>query len=195
MTPEEQERNLKTAYVLMAAYYQHLLTDEVLCMYVQDLADLPYDAVVEAMQRIRREAGRRFCPLPGDIRALVEAKASPAGEANEIAGRILTAMTRYGYTQPARAEAFIGDIGWSVVQLQGGWRHICNTLLADDSRTFFAQCRDVARSLLEKPVAQRPARQEPKQLEGRRDAGALPARPAAAGAVAADLLRTLSPTP
>ena len=148
MSPEQA---LKAAYVHLAAYYGQKLLDVTLVMYVEDLAGLPPQDVLLAMRKLRREPGRRTCPLPADIRNLVapDGPVSDLSIANDIAARIGNAMSRYGYTNSDRAEQHIGPVGWQVVSLLGGWRHICNTVMTDDMRTFHAQCRELARAQLE----------------------------------------------
>lgn len=154
----ESAAAIKTEYINLAAYYGQTLSDRTIIMYADDLLDLPLGAVLAAMRRLRREPGRRFCPLPSDVRRLVAPdNLSDATIAADIAARIGGAMSRYGYTNPNRAERYIGEVGWRVVQTLGGWRHLCNTITTDEMRTFHAQCRDLARAQLEmdrmRPVA------------------------------------------
>jgi hypothetical protein len=102
------------------------------------------------MRKLRREPGRRTCPLPSDIRKLIAPDSiSDLAVANDVAGRIGGAMSRFGYTNPRQAEQFIGPIGWAVVRILGGWQHLCNTITTDEMRTFHAQCRELAKSQLE----------------------------------------------
>lgn len=184
MTREELSR-VKQQMVLMAAYYGRELQDAVLLMYAEDLEDLDCVQVIGAMHRLRREPNRRQPPLPADIRAAVAPATSSVGaQATEIAGKITSAMNRYGYTDPARAEKYIGPVGWGVVGLMGGWRQLCNTVTTQDIRTFYAQCRDLARGQLE--LAQHRAPAPPLR--------ALPARGPAQLMPAGEILRAFLPT-
>ncbi len=167
---------VKTAYIHLAAYYGQSLSDRSIVMYAEDLADLPVSAVLLAMRKLRREPGRRTCPLPSDVRRLVRPdNVSDAAASNDIAARIGGAMSQFGYTNPGPAEAHIGPVGWQVVKLMGGWRHLCNTITTDEMRTFHAQCRELARSQLEigrvaqitkaAPALPEAARERPRALE------------------------------
>lgn len=160
MTPPQLQL-VKEAFAIMGHYYRQALRDEVVAMYAQDVADLDYEHVIRALAQLRREPGRRQCPLPADVRNIVQPRAmTMLAQANEVAGRIVGAVPRYGYTNADRAEKFIGPVGWEVVRMQGGWAHICNTLTVDHTRTFYAQTRDLALSVLERgaaPKEQRPA--------------------------------------
>src|SRR4051812_7130242 len=141
---------IKTAYIHLAAYYGQNLSDRAIIMYAEDLSDLPVAAVLLAMRKLRREPGRRSCPLPSDVRRLVRPdNISDAAAANDIAARIGGALSRFGYTNPGPAEAHIGPVGWQVVKLMGGWRHLCNTITTEEMRAFYAQVRELARAQLE----------------------------------------------
>jgi hypothetical protein len=173
---QDPRSTIQEALVITAAYYNQNIPDRVLVLYTEDLIDLPPAAVVAALVTLRREPGRRFCPLPGDVRRLVAPDAaSDIALANEIAGRISTSMSRHGYTNPQRAETAIGPVGWRVVGLMGGWTHICQTTTVDDARTFYAQCRDLAKAQLELDRVRRhnPGYERP-ELEGHREPAQAP---------------------
>lgn len=145
-----EKQRLKADFVVLAAYYQQTLHDSALAMYAEDLSDMDYGDVADAMRRLRCQPGRRSCPLPADIRdEAAPSQGSIVAQANDIAGRISAAISRYGYTRAEEAKQYIGDTGWLVVGRMGGWRQICTTLLSSEMGTFRAQCRDMARSALE----------------------------------------------
>lgn len=149
VTPAEVQQ-LKQEYVILAAYYQQKIGDEALVLYAADLEDLDLSATLQAMHRLRRQPGRRSFPLPGDIRdAVAPSEGSAAAKANEIAGKITAAITRFGYTQPERAQAYLGELGWLIINRMGGWRALCNSLLSSEMGTFRAQARDIAKAQLE----------------------------------------------
>lgn len=139
---------VKSEYVTLARYYRTILPNDLVQMYAEDLEDLPLDAVTQAMVKLRRQPGRRTLPLPADIREAC-APGAVTGRAQDIAGRIGEAISRFGYTHPQAAREYIGTVGWAVCERMGGWTHICNTLTADRMGTFHAQCREMARSLLD----------------------------------------------
>ncbi len=49
----------------------------------------------------------------------------------DIATRIEKAIGMFGYTQPGRAEQYIGEMGWLVVQQCGGWGYIAGSANSD----------------------------------------------------------------
>ena len=158
-------RTLKEEYIKLAFYFQAKLPDPVLQMYAADLSHLPLAAVLRAMQALRRQPGRRTCPLPGDVaeRAAPD-KASPDAQANDIAGRIVGSISRFGYTNEERARAHIGPVGWLIVERSGGWRHLCNTLTTAQGGTFYAQCRDQVRAQIQMGGVPETSADEPLRL-------------------------------
>jgi len=67
-------------------------------------------------------------------------------QAREAASRIVSAVAKYGYTNPDRAEKHVGQLGWKVVCLQGGWERVCRMLSDANSGMLQAQWRDLAKS-------------------------------------------------
>lgn len=144
--PEKQQ--LKALLVAMSVYYGQQLPDAVIALHVEDLADLPYQKVTDAYAAARRDPRNTRLPLPAQIREIVAPKVSPDDEAREIAANIAKAIARIGSHQSARAQEFLGPIGWRVVDLAGGWVRVCE-LLNDRTQTqLMAQWRDLAGSLL-----------------------------------------------
>lgn len=66
--------------------------------------------------------------------------------AREAVSRIWEAMRTCGWNRPKEAQAFIGELGWKVVERYGGWSAV--TDLEEDQRMgITAQMRDLAISL------------------------------------------------
>lgn len=57
---------------------------------------------------------------------------SPQDKGREVADRIWTAISKFGGYQPEKAKEFIGDLGWLVVEMSGGWSDVCNVELSDE---------------------------------------------------------------
>lgn len=136
---------VKKAIVMTAEYYGRQLSETVLEMYAEDLADLDPGKCVDAYQRYRRNPANRTFPLPAQIRELVNPNEyiSVEARAREIAARIVGAVPRFGWPNPKEAELFIGPEGWDVVRRQGGWAFICENLGVKINPTSFqAQVRD-----------------------------------------------------
>lgn len=121
--------NIKACIALTFAYYHpgQALSDAVLGLYAEDLADISEEDVVLAYQAYRRNPKNTRFPLPAAIRAIVnpEEFISPEQKAAEVAARISGAIVNYGYNNAREAAEFIGPMGWDVVQKQGGWSYLC----------------------------------------------------------------------
>ncbi len=129
--------------LLTASYYSKPINEPLLEMYAEDLADLPASEVIAAYKTYRRSPKNRTFPLPAQIREIVEGPKDPEGEAAATVGRIIDAVTRFGYSNSLRAMEYIGASGWQTVKSSGGWDFICANLGASlDLTTFSAQLRN-----------------------------------------------------
>lgn len=191
MTFEEKQK-LKRLWTLTAAYYQRELLDPVLVMYVNDLSDLPFDKVAAAFDGLRSQKGRRTMPMPSDVRDFIAPQADTRDEATELAGKLLGAIARHGWTWPdgfssALAGQFwetmvgaetrltfsfeqavlleLGPFGMPVIRLMGGWQALHEEWAAGSEHGVLrAQIRDVAQGLISKTTpAERAALAGPKQ--------------------------------
>ena len=138
---------LKALIVAHSAYYGQKLDPTVIQMYAEDLADLPIEVLRRALHEIRRDPKVNRFPLPAVIRARVTPPEMDEDQARDAAARIITAIARCGWTNPDSAKAMIGELGWEVVQRQGGWRSICEGVMEENKTIFQAQWRDLAMSL------------------------------------------------
>lgn len=149
MSPEERRQVAKVFAGLSYYYHRQQLPDGVLALYVADVDDLPCARVLGALEALRRDPKRRAMPLPADVRQRVapDPEQNHEAQANMIAGKIVAAVSRYGYMNAKGAREHLGEVAWRVIQAKGGWQNICGTLTASDN-SFYAQCRDLARSFL-----------------------------------------------
>lgn len=69
--------------------------------------------------------------------------------ARDISGKIIRAITKIGWANPKEAKAYIGDLGWQVVELQGGWHIVCD-VTNDQLPTMQAQWRELAKAQIMK---------------------------------------------
>jgi hypothetical protein len=146
-------RAVKETIILTASYYNRQLSEQVLEMYIEDLADLDPTAVIAAYRAYRRNPKNLVFPLPAQIRALVAPDVDPESAAREIAARITGAITKFGWCNATEARAFIGEVGWGIVERQGGWMHLCqNHGVTIQPSAFQAQVRDQAASALKFPA-------------------------------------------
>lgn len=136
---------IKRAIVMTAEYYGRQISEPVLEMYCEDLADLDPQLVCAGYQQYRRNPANRIFPLPAQIRELVNPEEFVSAEvkARETAARICGAVTTFGWNNALSAERYIGPEGWDAVGRSGGWSYICENLGTRISvTTFQAQIRD-----------------------------------------------------
>jgi hypothetical protein len=142
---DAERKQVKVLWLQLSAYYQYPLKEEVFEMYVQDVEDLSFDEIKVAMEKYRRNGKNNRVPLPGSIRALARPELDPDTQAREAAARVIQAISKFGYTNPTEARAWIGELGWRAVQRFGGWQYLCeNTGVELSVTTLMAQVRDIA---------------------------------------------------
>jgi hypothetical protein len=140
-------KELKKLLIGLAETFGTNLSEARLSIYVGALSDLPPDVAKEAINRVIADPKQKFFPLPAEIRERVAPSINPDHEAQEVAGRISKAISEHGYWHPEEARRDIGELGWLVVERSGGWAILCESTLAADIGTRFAQWREMAKSL------------------------------------------------
>lgn len=154
MTHQEKQQ-LKALFVATSSYYGHEIPDTALRLYVEDLDDLPFAEIAQALLLLRRDPKQTKCPLPAVIRARINAASDPDSHAVMIAGRILEAIAMIGPYETAKARTFIGPHGWRAVEMSGGWHTICQSE-TDDLGVRMAQWRNLAKATLTMPDVESP---------------------------------------
>lgn len=138
---------LKKLLIGMAETFGITLSVQRLQIYVDLLSDLPLEVVKSAVHEILRDPSQKFFPLPAVIRERVNPGENPDHEAVEASNRIVEAISRFGFYNPTDAKAFIGELGWLVVQREGGWETLCETVMAPQLPILKAQWRELAKAL------------------------------------------------
>lgn len=147
---ENEIKQLAGLWAMYAGYYRTKLDDQVLRMYADDLADLDFAEVRNALDQYRKNPKNRVLPLPAMIREIIEPQVDPDSAAREIASRIVGAISKCGWSNPTGAREYMGEIGWEIVRRFGGWQYICeNHGLSLQPAAFMAQARDLAKSQLQ----------------------------------------------
>lgn len=142
---QQQRELLAKQLIACAAYYQRPFPDAVLAMYVEDLEDLDFEKVMEALKVYRRDPRNRAMPLPAQIRDILTPAVTHAQVGREVSALILEAITKFGYANSADAQEYIGSIGWSIVKSFGGWNYLCTNMgVTIQPGMFIAQCREMA---------------------------------------------------
>lgn len=147
---KKQLTPIRQFWFMVAEYYGIQLTEMRLEMYCADCSDWPIEDLKQAFMVYRNTAKDRRLPLPADLVRILEGETQNDQSIGiEVAGRIITAINRFGAYGWKEAKEYIGEVGEKVVETQGGWGALCE-LKTDEVNTRQAQLRDLARSMLEK---------------------------------------------
>lgn len=109
---------------ISAEMYQKTISEMLMGAYLQELGKFNSEGICEAIRTCRREL--KSFPTIADI-----LERTPGGgntddqECLIAANLILSARSKCGYTNPDRARAMIGELGWEAVKRFGGWVYIC----------------------------------------------------------------------
>lgn len=144
MTPQEIQ-SLKEALVITADICGRQLSDAAIRAYAEDLACHDYPKVIGALKILRKKG--RF-PSIGEVENIISPELSQKDEALEISGNIVKAMSKFGWSNPQEAEAFIGELGWETVKRFGGWRHLCGTINSENQSYLVNQLNQILESMI-----------------------------------------------
>lgn len=144
----------------LGEYYRVPLTPGQVAMYSQDLMALEPEQLAQAINTYRNDPRNDRFPLPVKLKAMVGLAINPEDEAVQISGRILGAIAAIGPYRSQDAREAIGEVGWQVVQAEGGWQTICE-VQTDDIPIRKAQWRNLAKTFCE-----RKDRTSPPELPG-----------------------------
>lgn len=146
----ENLKNYQRFWVWVAEYYAYPITENQVKMWAEDIQEYNLMDLKRAFMAYRKDKNNNFIPRPNQIIQLLEPEISPRALADEAAGRIYQAITLCGYDNSNGAKEFIGELGWRVVEREGGWVSICRTCSEQNKGTTKAQWRDMALSIIER---------------------------------------------
>ena len=135
----------------LASYYKETLTENQVKMYVEDIlsSGIGEEKLAQAILLYRQDGKNTFFPLPAKLITLVTPEeSSDLDIGREATGRIIQAVSKFGFYRLQDAKEFIGSLGWKVVERQGGWGSLCTNLNSENKGTLQAQMRDSAVSIL-----------------------------------------------
>lgn len=145
---DNERKELAKQLIVLAEIYGRDLSRQALGFMLDQLNELNFEEAMNSLNKYCRDSKNRTFPTPGQLLAIAKPEASDIDNAAEVANRIIQAMSKYGWTQPEKAKQFIGEVGWLVVQREGGWGWICETTTEDKIPTLKAQWRVLASSLV-----------------------------------------------
>lgn len=162
------EEGFYTRMTALASMVQNfILNEHLISTYERMLKPLGYAKVNQALDQIILERDSRD-PFPSvkEIASKVNPVVDPSQEADITVAKIISAVSSIGPYRIQDARAFIGEHGWSVVKLSGGWETVCDKLDYKNEPTLKAQWKQLAISIRHNPSLV-PASTTPKALEGK----------------------------
>lgn len=145
----QEKQQLKAILVATALYYGQEIADSALALFVEDLEDLPFPQIVQALKEIRRDPKTTRLPLPAVIRAKLNPEVDERSQAVMVSNSIWDAVGKFGWPNPDRAKAFLGELAWTTVERGGGWLNICQDANQSEPSIMKAQIRDLAVAVIQ----------------------------------------------
>ncbi len=142
-----EENNLVKTLLALAEYYRETLSAKQLAMYAEDLSTLTPEELESAVYEYRLDPQNKFFPLPAVLISIARPRESDEDSGRLAAARIVAAISKFGWNNPEYAKSFIGPVGWEAVQLQGGWKTLCESVTYENKSTVQAQLRNLSESL------------------------------------------------
>ncbi len=143
-------KNYHKFWIWVAEYYGQQITENQVRMWSEDIQEYNLMDLKRAFMAYRKEKGNIHMPRPNQIIQHLDPEISPRSLADEASGRIYQAINLCGYNNPEGAKEFIGELGWRVVEREGGWISICRNCTEQNKGMTKAQWRDMALSILER---------------------------------------------
>lgn len=112
----------------LGEYYDKSLSPTQIAAYTEDLLCLDPEQLTQAIVTYRNDPSNDRFPLPVKLKAVVGMAASAEDEAIMVVSRIVSAIERIGPYRVKDAREAIGEVGWQVVRLEGGWEAMCSQI-------------------------------------------------------------------
>lgn len=139
---------------LLAKQCQYDMTPDLVGLYDRALQGFGYDKAVAAIEEaIMERRGQDRMPSIGDLRHRCCPEVLERDTAVEVSARVWAAIGRFGWNNPTDARNWIGEVGWYVVETNGGWVRLCATAQEKDVGTWKAQLRDHAAAAIRRHKA------------------------------------------
>jgi hypothetical protein len=139
--------------LLLAEYYNKILSPNQIKMYVEDLSDLSPDELLSAVHEYRNKPENEWFPFPAKLKALARPTITDEQNSIDAVSRIIQAIGKYGPYQNDKAKEFIGELGWFIVQRDGGWQNVCQNFTEENMGQFRAQWREMGKAFSARSMA------------------------------------------
>lgn len=136
------------AMMALAEACGRTISPTLLAIYDESLRDLGYGPVCSAIKQLlteRREGD--LIPAIRTIREKIKPEPTAKDDALDASHRVWEAIGKFGYSRQAEAREFIGELGWLVVEREGGWPAICEHSDVRHQTALKSQWRELAISL------------------------------------------------
>jgi len=147
-----EKNKLQARIFLLAKETNKELSEDLVQIYIKLSETFGQDLLIKVFEEfIQNRNAKDPFPTPFEIKAKAEQLMGQTEDLpEEIAGRIVRAISRCGYTNPQDAKKLIGDVGWKIVETYGGWKSLCEGMTIDQTTIYTAQFRNLAEKLLER---------------------------------------------
>lgn len=171
MFSREEKQVISKTIINAGKYFGSHMEPEVVQMIIEMFESemVEYDQILIAYKKYSLNPKNRFWPKASEIMELIRPTVSEDAIATATVLRIEEAICKFGWSNPQGAKEFVGELGWKVIQRNGGWKHLCEDHgTGIQSGTFHAQTRTAVKATLEMIAAGR--NDEPIALpEGRKN--------------------------
>lgn len=104
--------------------YQKTISDNIIQYWNQVLNDISPVELTRAVKTYLTGPECKFFPQPGQIYALAKPDDTKE-EAVILAAKIIGAISKFGPYRVTDVKEYLGELGWEVVTLRGGWQNLC----------------------------------------------------------------------
>lgn len=131
-------------WIGIAAMFGKEISSTALKIMLDAISDLPFEKTYLAMNDWVKSSKQSRHPFPAELRSLVNPQLEDLDQGKLLASKINEAVSKFGYSNYAKAMEYIGPIGKKVVDRFGGWSYLCENLGSNiQTGMFIAQARDV----------------------------------------------------
>jgi hypothetical protein len=159
----EQKKQIANILAIRAEITGKVLSTQALIMMVEDISDLDFNNTLNILNKWGRT--EKGFPYPSDIRSKIEPEINSDDNSQDVANSVITAISKFGYTNQERAKDYIGELGWEAVTRMGGWKHLCETMTHENEGMYRAQIREYSKTIIKLAkrgqLDERPALPEP----------------------------------
>lgn len=136
----------------VAVLFDGKVSEERLTGYTNYLSDYTPREIGQALKEVVLTCDR--WPTINQLRKILEPELDANQVAIDLAGTIISCISRFGAPWGEDAKKAIGEIGWEAVESYGGWRELCK-ISNDETRIANAQLRELCKVKLQRKKIER----------------------------------------